>query len=98
MSPRRPLLLAVRYGLPLVLLALGIAGVVIGGGNSATGATGVALMIVALIVWMINWMFRMSVESTSDREREERAREEFTRTGRWPDQGESASSSQELKP
>ena len=32
---------------------------------------------VALIVWMINWMFRMSVESNRDREREEEAREYF---------------------
>jgi hypothetical protein len=88
MKQRSPLLLAVRYGLPLLLLALGIVGVAIGGGNSATGATGVALMIVALIVWMINWMFRMSIESNSDREREERAREAFTRTGRWPDPDE----------
>jgi hypothetical protein len=28
----------------------------------------------------------MSVDSTRDREKEELAREEFTRTGRWPDE------------
>ena len=40
----------------------------------------------AVTVWMINWMFRMSVESNAEREREERDREHFTRTGHWPDE------------
>ena len=35
---------------------------------------------------MINWMFRMSVESNRDREREEEAREYFDEHGRWPDE------------
>jgi Na+/melibiose symporter-like transporter len=77
-------MLALRYGLPLLLFAVGLAGAIIGGGNNATGAVGVGLMIIALMVWMINWMFRLSVESNRDREREERARDEFVRTGRWP--------------
>ncbi len=47
---------------------------------------GVALLIVAVIVWMINWMFRMSVESNRDREEEERAREFFDVHGYWPDE------------
>jgi len=46
----------------------------------------VALLLVALCVWMINWMYRLSVRSTEDREYEERAREYFDRTGRWPDE------------
>ena len=43
-----------------------------------------ALLLVALIVWMINWMYRLSVGSNKDREQEERNREYFDRTGRWP--------------
>jgi hypothetical protein len=46
----------------------------------------VALLVIALSIWLINWMLRMSVESTRDREQEELAREEFTRTGHWPDE------------
>ena len=46
-----------------------------------------SLIIVALIVWMINWMFRMSVESNRDREREEQARQYFDRHGHWPEEG-----------
>ena len=54
--------------------------------DSPTAAGGVALIIAALIVWMINWMFRMSVASNRDRRREEEAREYFDRHGRWPDE------------
>jgi lysylphosphatidylglycerol synthetase-like protein (DUF2156 family) len=54
--------------------------------DSIWAAAGVSLVIVALSVWMINWMYRMSVESNREREREERAREFFDRHGRWPDE------------
>ena len=43
-------------------------------------------MIAALIVWMINWMYRMSIESNRERDREEEARDYFDRHGRWPDE------------
>jgi hypothetical protein len=59
---------------------------VIGHGSNATAAAGVGLLIVALTVWLINWMFRISVESNRDRDREEEAREYFSRHGRWPDE------------
>jgi hypothetical protein len=36
---------------------------------------------------MINWMFRMSVDSNREREREEAARRYFDEHGRWPDEG-----------
>jgi membrane protein implicated in regulation of membrane protease activity len=88
----RVLLIATRVWLPLGIAVAGIVAIVIGGpGGShhspALAAAGVSLLLVALIVWMLNWMFRMSVESNRDREREERAREYFDRTGRWPDEG-----------
>jgi hypothetical protein len=35
---------------------------------------------------MINWLFRMSVSSNSDREREEAARRYFSEHGHWPDE------------
>ena len=38
----------------------------------------------ALMVWLINWLFRLSVESNRDREKEEQAREYFDQHGRWP--------------
>ncbi|HZV73005.1 MAG TPA: hypothetical protein VFF79_04745 [Conexibacter sp.] len=72
---------AVRYGIPL---AMTIAGIVclIAGGNAA--GTGVVLIGSAGIVLLINVLFRLSLVSNRERDEEERAREEFERSGHWP--------------
>jgi len=82
----RFLLEATRVWVPVSIAVAGVIGIIIGHGKSAAAGAGVGLVIVALIVWMINWMFRMSVESNRDRDREEEAREYFDRHGRWPDE------------
>jgi protein-S-isoprenylcysteine O-methyltransferase Ste14 len=82
-----------RVWLPLTIAVAGIVLLVIGHGSysqlanthSLESAAGVGLLIVALIVWMLNWLFRLSLRSNEDREEEERAREYFDRTGEWPD-------------
>ncbi len=82
-----------RYWLPGAIALAGIVLIAIGHGSyssdynahSLESATGVALLLVALIVWMINWMYRLSIRSNIEREQEERAREYFDRTGRWPE-------------
>jgi drug/metabolite transporter (DMT)-like permease len=82
-----------RVWLPLAIAVAGVVLLVIGHGSysqlanthSLESAAGVGLMIVALIVWMLNWLFRLSLSSNDDREEEERAREYFDRTGRWPE-------------
>jgi hypothetical protein len=84
----RVLLAATRLWLPVAIAVAGVVAIVIGHGKSGTAAAGVGLIIAALIVWMINWMYRMSVQSNRDREREEAAREYFDRHGRWPDEEE----------
>jgi hypothetical protein len=81
-----------RIWLPLGIALAGVVLIVIGGGRvrggTVTGDTlagaGVALLGVALIVWMINWMYRMSLQSNREREDEEEARKHFDRTGQWP--------------
>jgi drug/metabolite transporter (DMT)-like permease len=81
-----------RVWLPLLIALLGVLLIALGHGSyselvnthSLESATGVSLLIVAVIVWMINWMYRLGVSSNEDREEEERAREYFDRTGRWP--------------
>lgn len=80
---------AVRYGLPLVLTLAGIL-VLFRGGDEA--GLGVMLIGSALIVLLINVLFRVSVASNREREEEERARETFEREGRWPDEDQPASS------
>jgi drug/metabolite transporter (DMT)-like permease len=85
---------ATRLWLPLAIALAGVVLIVLGHGKVSTqgdtstleSAAGVALLVVALMVWMINWMFRMSVESNREREREEKARDYFTEHGRWPDE------------
>jgi lysylphosphatidylglycerol synthetase-like protein (DUF2156 family) len=94
MNPGRVMLVATRLWLPLAIAVGGVVLIVLGHASLSDQSTtrtveagaGVALLLVALIVWMINWMFRMSVESNRDREREEQAREYFDRHGRWPDE------------
>ena len=82
----RTVLAATRVWLPVGIAVAGVIGIVIGHGGTSSpwAAGGVSLVIVALIVWLINWLFRMSVESNRDREREEEARRYFDRHGHWP--------------
>ncbi len=88
---KRALLAATRLWLPVTIAGAGVVLIYAGqartgsGLNDSLAAVGVALIITALIVWMINWMFRMSVQSNREREREEAAREYYSRHGRWPD-------------
>jgi len=84
----RAALAAIRIWLPLAIALAGVVSIVIGRGRTALAATGVVLLGVALMVWMTNWLFRMSVESNGDREREEEAREYFDRHGSWPGEEE----------
>jgi len=84
--PLRLVLVLTRLWLPVLIAVVGAVAIVVGHGNSPMAAAGVGLIIVGLIVWMVNWMFRMSVASNRDREREEAAREYFDRHGRWPDE------------
>jgi hypothetical protein len=84
----RWMLAATRVWLPLAIAAAGVVCVILGGAgtDSVLAGAGVALILAGVVVWMINWMYRMSVQSNEDREREEMAREYFDLHGRWPDE------------
>jgi threonine/homoserine/homoserine lactone efflux protein len=73
-----------RVAVPAAMVLVGIAAVIAGHARTPLAGAGVVLIGAALIVWMINWLFRMSLESNRDREREEEAREYFDEHGRWP--------------
>src|ERR1700689_3033766 len=83
-----------RIWLPLAIAVAGVVLIILGharvsdnaDNHSLQAGVGVGLLIVALIVWMVNWMFRLSVESNRDREIEEEAREYFDRPGEWPEE------------
>jgi ABC-type transport system involved in cytochrome bd biosynthesis fused ATPase/permease subunit len=84
------MLTATRVWLPLSIAVVGGVFTVIGHGKTNLAAVGVCLLLIAMTVWLINWLFRMSVESNQEREQEEEARRIFDRTGRWPDDEGSA--------
>ena len=80
------LLSLTRVWIPVLIAIAGVVAIIVGHGHTAAAGAGVGLIIVGIIVWMVNWMFRMSVESNRDREREEAARDYFDEHGRWPDE------------
>jgi ABC-type transport system involved in cytochrome bd biosynthesis fused ATPase/permease subunit len=77
---------SLRVLLPLGLAVAGVVAIVIGHAKTAVAGAGVVLLGIAVMVWMLNWLFRMSLDSNRDREREEEARDYYTRTGHWPDE------------
>jgi hypothetical protein len=73
----------VRYGLPAAILVAGIVVIAVGSGAS-TKVLGIVLVGVALLVFGVNVLARLTISSQVDRDREQQARERFTREGRWP--------------
>lgn len=74
---------AVRYGLPVVLTAVGVW--LLETRAEKWGGLGVMLIGTAVIVLMINLLFRLSIRSNDERSREEAARRYYDEHGRWPE-------------
>jgi multisubunit Na+/H+ antiporter MnhB subunit len=82
-----------RYGLPLLITAIGVLLCIMGHGHytsvfanrdSLLSAMGVGLIIIAVMLVMLNWLMRLAAESGDDRDKEDAAREYFVRNGHWP--------------
>ena len=86
MTARRVTLAFVRVGLPIALVIAGVILLIIGHGKTSAAGAGVVVLGVAVMVVMLDWLARLSISSTGDREQEERAREYLDRTGHWPDE------------
>jgi hypothetical protein len=75
---------AVRYVIPAVLFLGGL--ILLAIEPNATGLEGFAMATgAALSVLLLNWLFREGVRGDQARAREEEAREQYAKTGRWPD-------------
>ena len=75
----------VRYGLPLILLLVGIAFLIIQ--PNSTGLEGFCAGAgAALALLLLNVLFRAGVSGDRDRDREEAARAYFDEHGHWPDE------------
>ncbi|HWE59327.1 MAG TPA: hypothetical protein VG228_06495 [Solirubrobacteraceae bacterium] len=103
-----PVVLFVRWGLPIALIIAGIVCLILSGGHlsgvqdnasesnvftstlinrdSVLSAIGVAAIVIALMVWLLNWMLRMNADEAGDRAKEDEAREYLRRHGHWPDE------------
>ena len=73
----------VRFWLPGAIV---LAGIVLGLAlrTDAAWEGGALLVSAGLSVLLINVLYRLGVRGDRERELEERAREEYERTGRWP--------------
>jgi hypothetical protein len=78
-------LIIVRYGLGAVMVLAGIVMIVVN--PSGLGVDGFAMAVGGgLSVLLINFLFRLSVSSEHEREREEEARRYFDEHGEWPEE------------
>jgi len=72
-----------RHGIPALIVLAGVVAMCIGSETSLIGGAG--LIGAGLSSWLVGWFYRLGVSSDDEREREERARASFERTGRWPE-------------
>jgi len=78
-----PLLRFTRHGLPALIVLAGVVAMCFGSEDSLVG--GAALIGAGLASWTVAWLYRLGVAGDDARLKEERARERFERTGRWPE-------------
>ncbi|MCW2991920.1 MAG: hypothetical protein JWM73_2514 [Solirubrobacterales bacterium] len=77
---------AVRWLLPIVVIAGGIVAMALVGPDDERYLGGVAIIGAGLAIWLLNYFYRLSASAQDDRAAEEEAREYFDRHGRWPDE------------
>ena len=78
-------MIAVRYGLPAVILLAGVVALLVS--DTLTGLEGLAMGIgVAASVLLLNVLYRIGVKGDLERDDEEAARVYYDEHGRWPDE------------
>jgi hypothetical protein len=82
----RYLLLALRFGLPAVLVVTGV--IVLASGGSNAGEGGAMFIGAGLSVLLLNLLFRYGAQGDHERDDEEAARRFFAEHGRWPDEAQ----------
>lgn len=82
-SKRGWLLVGIRYVLPAMVVLAGI--VIMALGSEVDLEGGASILSAGLAIYFINWLFRLGAKGDSEREREDAARDYYTRHGRWPE-------------
>jgi ABC-type transport system involved in cytochrome bd biosynthesis fused ATPase/permease subunit len=80
-------LLALRVGFPAAIVLGGALVAVLGRSEASAGAA-VVIIGIGVLTAIMSAMFQLALQSEDEREQEERAREHFSRHGRWPDEPE----------
>jgi hypothetical protein len=83
-EPTRPLLRFTRHGIPALTVLAGVVAMCFGTDSSLVGGAG--LIGAGIATWLVAWLYRLGVQGDRARDAEERARRQFERTGRWPQQ------------
>jgi hypothetical protein len=78
----RWLLRMIRYALPAVVVIGGL--VVMSFGDESQLEGGAGIVSAGLAIYFLNWVVRLGASGDREREREEAAREYYTKHGRWP--------------
>ena len=79
---------AVRYGIPLALLIVGVVVSATAGGVGI--AAGALFFSAASAVLLLNVLYRIGVQGDRERDTEQEARDFFDEHGRWPDEPRSS--------
>lgn len=83
--PRKGRMRWLRTWLPLSIIASGL--ILMAVTRSEAGVEGGVMLVSAgLSVWLLNWLYLVSVRGERDRDREDEARAFFDRHGHWPDE------------
>lgn len=86
-SGRSPLMLFLRYGLPGLICAVGVAWGVARGFDELGLEIAVLLVAAGSSLWLMNILMRLGISGDKDRDDEDAARAYFDKHGRWPDEG-----------
>jgi hypothetical protein len=71
-----------RYGLPAVVVIGGIVVMTFGDESQLEGGAGIVSA--GLAIYFLNWVVRLGASGDRERDREQAAREYYTKHGRWP--------------
>jgi hypothetical protein len=78
-------LLALRYGIGLVLILAGVVLLIVDPGGFGVEGFGLGAGAGSSII-LLNWLFRLGVAGDQERAREQAARDYLSKYGRWPDE------------
>jgi hypothetical protein len=75
-----------RYGIAVIVCAIAIVSLVVGGFSLVSVEGAAHLVGAGLSVWLFNWLLRIGLDGESERDDEREARAFLMKHGHWPDE------------